>query len=346
MGLYTKIRRLGAGQFGEVWLAFHEGLGVHHAVKYVREENVTDPTEFFKEPQLLKRLEHPNIVKVQDAGRTEDGQLFIAMEHVPGGSIADRLKGKPLKLRRLKPIFCEALRGLDFAHTNGFIHRDIKPANILIGDTGYGKLSDFGLATRLDARGAASPYGYIAHLAPEVITTSETSILSDIYAMGVTLYRTSNGDSFLPAYNNLNELQDAIVNGEFPDRATYRLFVPKPLKTLINKAMQVEPAKRFQSADALRHALEQTVIECSWGERAMLKGTVWRSETERRILRLELAYAGDDLWNLETVRIIKPDGLPRRVRPFCLHSVRRNVAEEAVSRITTASVLGKPINNL
>ncbi len=330
MGQYSKIRRLGAGQFGEVWLAFHEGL--------------TDPTEFFKEPQLLKKLEHPSIVQVHDAGRTEDGQLFIAMEHIPGGSIADRLKGKPLKLRRLKPVFCEALRGLDFAHTKGFIHRDVKPANILIGATGYGKLSDFGLATRLNARGVASPYGYIAHLAPEVITTNETSILSDIYATGVTLYRATNGDSLLPEHNNSEELQDAIVNGEFPNRTAYRLYVPRALKTLINKAMHVEPAKRFQSADDLRHALEQTVIQCSWGESATSKGNVWRSETERRILRIELAYAGDNLWNLETVRTIKPDGLPRRIKSFCLQRVRRIVAEEAVSRITTASVSGKQLS--
>jgi eukaryotic-like serine/threonine-protein kinase len=343
MGYYTKIRRLGAGQFGEVWLSSHEGLGVHHAVKFVREENVTDPTEFFREPQLLKRLEHSNIVKVYDAGRTEDGQLFIAMEHIAAGSVADRLKGKPMKLRRIKSLFCEALRGLDFAHSKEFVHRDIKPANILVGPHGYGKLSDFGLATRLDTRGVASPYGYVAHLAPEVITANETSIKSDIYAMGVTLYRAVNGDSFLPEYNDIDGLREAIVNGEFPDRSAYRLYVPRPLRTLINKAMHVEPAKRFGSADALRYALEQTVIECSWTERSVSQGKIWTSETERRILRLELQYAGDDLWNLETFRTIKPNGSPRHIKSFCLRRARRNVAEEAVSQVTTASVCGKPL---
>ena len=108
--------------------------------------------------------------------------------------------------------------------------------------------------------------------------------------------------------------------------------------------MHFEPAKRFQSADALRYALEQAVIECSWSERAMSNGTVWNSETERRILRLELKYAGNNLWNLESIRIIKPNGLPRRIRSFCLQRVRRAVAEEAVSRITTAFVSGKPLD--
>lgn len=346
MGDYTRERRLGAGQFGEVRLAFHQGLGVRHAVKYVREENVPNPTQFFNELQLLKELEHPNIVKVEDAGRTQDGHLFIAMEYVPTGSVADRFRGKPVPLRRIKPLIGEALRGLEYAHARGYLHRDIKPANILIARGSIGKLSDFGLATRLRPGRIASPYGYVAHLAPEVITRGETSPLSDIYAVGITLYRLVNGDSYLSEFANEDEFLEAIKNGEFPDRKTYRIYIPRSLKTIINKAMNPDSSKRFQTAEELRHALEQVQLACSWREKVEKDRYEWRTETDQAILRVEMLYAGNKKWNVQTLRRWKKTDTVRHIRKLSLLKASKKQAQEAVSRITTSYVNGKQIKSL
>jgi eukaryotic-like serine/threonine-protein kinase len=346
MGDYVKIGRLGAGHFGEVWLAFHQALGVRHAVKYVPESNVENPTEFFKEPQLLKRLEHPNIVKVEDAGKTADGNLFIAMEYMRAGSLQDRFKGRPINMKRIKPLVCEALRGLQHAHDKGYIHRDIKPANILITKLGTGKISDFGLATSMSRTGAASPQGYLLHLAPEVITEDSTSILSDVYAVGMTLYRMINGDAYLRQYRTEDELDEAIIDGTFPDRRKYRLYVPQQLRKVINKALSVQPSGRYRSADQLRYALEQVRIERSWRETVEDNEIEWRSETTNDVIRVLMRYVGSDKWNVETTKMLKKTGASRRTNALCLRSATRTEARTAVEQITSGFASGKPPDGL
>lgn len=344
MGDYEKERELGAGQFGVVWLAFHKGLGIRHAVKFVREENVIDPTEFFREPQLLRQLEHPNIVKVEDAGRTADGELFIAMEYLRLGSVADRYKGRPVPLQRLKPIVCEALRGLEYAHHKGYIHRDIKPANVLIARGGNGRLSDFGLATKVDPGGTASPQGYIAHLAPEVVSSRRTSSLSDVYAMGVTLYRMVNGDSLLPRFRSMDDYLRAIEEGRYPDRDSYRVYVPKSLKRVINKAMHIDEHKRFQGAKELRVALEQTTLACSWREIVDKDSKSWTSDSDEfGSVAVKMRYSRDDTWNVETLRSRKRDADLRRVRALCATDLTEEDALSRVSLITTSFVNNAPI---
>jgi len=107
---------------------------------------------------------------------------------------------------------------VEYAHQRGYIHRDIKPGNILLTGEWKAKLSDFGLATSIPRGGTASPYGYLTHVAPEVLRTGSTSKASDIYALGVTAYRLINGDGFLPEISEHDEIQDLILSGKYPDR--------------------------------------------------------------------------------------------------------------------------------
>lgn len=289
---YERVFRLGAGAFGEVWLVNDRALGVERAVKFVQPGRISHATNFYEEPQTLRELRHTNIVAVEDAGRETDGSLYIAMEYLPSGSIQDLAKGGILPIRQAVRLVIETCRGLEYVHNAGFIHRDIKPANVLIGTSGEAKLSDFGLAARMDARGQASPVGYVTHLAPEVIEGGETSRLSDVYALGVTLYRLVNGDAFLPAFPDVAELERAIVAGKYPPRTVHREFVPARLKRAMTKAMNLDPAKRFASAAEFRHALEQVSLCCDWEVHAISNGRRWTASTQNNDFEATLTRSG------------------------------------------------------
>lgn len=261
---YERIERLGEGNFGEVWLVYDRALGVKRAVKYVTASRIHDPTNFYQEPRALMALRHDHIVRVEDSGKLPDGTLYISMEYLPKGSAHAVFRGRPVPLSRAAKLLEDVCWALEYAHTKGFIHRDIKPANILIGRKGEGKLSDFGLATKVPRGDCASPYGYITHLAPEVIKDGKTSPLTDIYALGVTAYRLINGDGFLPQVPNQQVLFDMIIKGQYPDRTYYRPYVPPKLKSLVNKCMNVDPEQRFDSPSLFRLALERIPIACDW----------------------------------------------------------------------------------
>jgi serine/threonine protein kinase len=212
------------------------------------------------------------------------------MDHCRRGSIESRYKGRALALKKVRKILVDILRGLEYAHANKILHRDIKPANILCKSAADYMLSDFGLAVRL---GSATPdkiYGYVSHLAPEVITQGRFGEAADVFAAGVTGYRLINGDSMIAAFSTLQELKDRIVRGIHPRRDKYKIYVPRNLRAVINKALEIDPACRFHSAKEFRHALEQVSIHCSWRENAVKDGTHWITEergtvTEVRVLR-------------------------------------------------------------
>ena len=272
MADYEKIKRLGAGTFGVVWLVKDRALGVNRALKIVNSNRISNPTNFYHEPQTLRQLKHPNIVAVEDAGITPAGNLYIAMEYIRRGSIEDIAKGGIFPLRHAIEVIEDTCRGIEYAHNQQYIHRDIKPANILLTHQGRAKVSDFGLATRAHSDGTASAYGYIAHLAPEVLTSGTTSKRSDIYAMGVTLYRLVNGDAYLPDLRPEDDLETMIIEGKYPNRRHYRSFIPQRLRVIINKAMNTDSDSRYTSASELRQALEHVSIKCDWESEAVRDG--------------------------------------------------------------------------
>ena len=254
-------KRLGRGYFGEVWLVVDLGLQIERAIKIIRPSKIPDHSNFFREAQLLRKVAHPNVVQVEETGTLENGNIYVAMEFLPKGSVEDEVAGANIALTRGKTIMIDMLRGLHHAHTEGVIHRDIKPANILLGNNREGKLSDFGLAIDVkDVRSAigANQYDYLKHLAPEVMANKKHSILSDIYSCGLTFYRLVNGDSYLQGFSA--DIHNLVLSGKFPDRKKYRDFVPTVLRKIINKAMNIDPSKRYDSAEKRRHAIEKIEI--------------------------------------------------------------------------------------
>lgn len=335
-------RRLGAGYFGEVWLAYDTGLGTNRAVKLIPPDRVLDKTNFFLEAQILKAVEHPNIVRVEEAGTLTDGRIYVAMEFLEKGSLDDEARGSYVLLTRAQRVMIDMLRGLEYAHTKGIIHRDIKPANILIGAASEAKLSDFGLAVTVGgALGAIAvrDYAYTLHQAPEVASIKDFSVSSDIYASGVTLYRLVNGDSYLPALP-MPLIRAGTLAGKFPDRSKYREFVPRSLIQLINKAMNVDPKKRFFSANEMRHALEQIQICMNWQEQSFVRGIRWTSAWQNRFYELERTRLPAGKYDV-SLRSGVSRSAARRVTKACSTQLDERAAVKACKKILQDIVLGR-----
>lgn len=335
-------KRLGAGHFGEVWHAIDLGLNAECALKCIPPNKVINKNNFYQEAQTLKAAEHPNIVKVNETGKLDDGRIYVSMEYLAKGSLEDEAEGAYVPLRRAKRVMCDVLRGLEYAHEQNIVHRDIKPANILIGDNGEGKLSDFGLALPslkgLDLS-AVKGYQYLLHLAPEVTTFSEHDELADVYAAGVTMYRLVNGDSYLPVLDPMEAVRSARA-GEYPNRKHYRGFVPISIKKFINKAIEVDPGKRFQSAEEMRRALEAVPIAMDWKESNFAQGRRWAGSDGKRDLEVSRIQAANGTWTLEVKKAGKGKAL-RRDTSMCKAGLEEKQAMREAYRVLQKFVTGK-----
>lgn len=326
--------RLGSGYFGEVWRAIDKGLGCEVALKCIPPDKIINSTNLHQEAQTLKASEHANIVKVIETGTLSDGRVYVSMEYLSRGSVEDEASGALLGLPRAKQLMIDVLRGLAHAHSQGIVHRDVKPANIMVGNSGEGKLSDFGLAVfdiaSIDA-GQFRQYQYRLHLAPEVRKMKDYTPLSDVYACGVTLYRLVNGDTYLPSID-LGEATRRARRGEFPPRDRYRYFVPTSARKLINKAISVDPGSRFQSADEMRHALEQQSLLVAWTEREIHGGTMWEGDSgEEKKFSLLLIQGSDSKWRIE-YKVGRAGNLRRRTAD-CYEGLKKAEAHQLARRI-------------
>lgn len=328
-------RRLGSGYFGEVWHAIETGLGHEVALKCIQREKIVNQGNFFQEAQALKASQHPNIVHVYDTGTLDDGRIYVSMEYLRSGSVEDEAQGAPLPLSRAKRLMVDVLRDLGHAHARGIVHRDIKPANILIGNTGEGKLSDFGLALpNIQGLNIAQlkQYQYVLHLAPEVRSIQDYTQLSDIYACGVTLYRMVNGDRTLP---QMPPAQAHLLarRGTFPPRNGYREFVPQALKRMINKAINVNPSAWYQSADEMRHALEHQPLCVDWEESQAPARYTWTGQGSNSLHYEIVKYQQPDgRWAVDTRRGNSSAGL-RRLGRLCAADLRKQDADKRARRI-------------
>ena len=194
-------RELGRGGMGVVWLAHDLTLDRPVALKLIRLEHAdeTGRARFVREARSATKLSHPNVVTVYEAG-THDGELYIAMEYIPGTTLRDMLaRGGPLPVPRFARLAADLAGALAAAHARGILHRDIKPGNVLVAPDGTAKLADFGLARSLDIEAddqttiekltkSGAVMGTPAYLAPEQLVGSPADERSDLFALGLLLY--------------------------------------------------------------------------------------------------------------------------------------------------------------
>lgn len=264
---YEIVNKLGAGHFGSVYLAHDRALDCRKAIKVL---NVKDPSSFMnelEEAQILNKLKHKHIVEINEANVFDVNntpKVVIDMELIDGGSLEDRLLDEHVTTTESVGYCINILFALEYSHGNNILHRDIKPANIMLCGNSA-KLSDFGLATALAGAYAGSPKGYITHLAPETFSKGETTKLTDIFSVGITLYRIlCNITNWRDKIASLPNLEKEIRKGSLIKVMGYPTYVPSKLKRIVAKACNPDPTKRYQSSREMRQALERLESSISW----------------------------------------------------------------------------------
>jgi len=304
---YEKIRRIDGGQ-GKNSLGVFEALDVQLdrriAVKEIaKQEFGRDTKSYFSEAQAMFRSAHPNVVPIIVAVETQE-VVALCMPLYSRGCLANRIVENPLPVRDVLRVAQQAIAGLSAIHAGGTIHFDVKPTNILFSDDGVAMIADFGQARESgpEAVTLLPPRMYVPATPPESFVNGwRGTVESDVYQMGVTLYRAVNGDrhfnDLFDSIEGRDELRTAVCSGEFPDRKQFLPHVPQQLRRIIRKAMHVDPTCRFASAVDLGNALARVQVQHNWECNCGPGGTIsWTCERSGQSnLLVELRGAGE-LW--------------------------------------------------
>jgi eukaryotic-like serine/threonine-protein kinase len=268
---YHLIRNLDSGNFGQVWLADDISVDRNVAVK-VLDSSMVPIAEQLIEAQIGNQLDHSNLVKVLYADVISfrgDKIVIIAMEYFINGSIIHKLNNRGfIPIHDAIRYLTDVLRGLEYLHGKNFLHGDIKPKNILIGFADEGLLTDYGISCSApNLIPVPSKNAYMLHIAPETRQFNQISVQTDIYQLGMTAFRLLNGNLILKQiFENVGKdgYYDLIIKGKLITTEIFLPFIPRNLKSIINKATHVDPSKRFQSALEMRRALERLKYHGYW----------------------------------------------------------------------------------
>jgi PAS domain S-box-containing protein len=280
IGPYAVLEEVGRGGMGAVYKARDERLGRLLALKMIRSagHDAAAAARFLREARAVAALQHPNIVQVYDVG-IDAGQPYIALEYCGGGSLADQRDGTPWPPRHAARVIQLLAQAMDCAHQTGVIHRDLKPANVLLTTDGVPKITDFGLAKRLEEDVGQTQTGDIvgtpSYMSPEQAEGKTRLIgqLSDVYALGAILYELLTGRPPFQAATPLDTLLQ-VLEGEPVAPRRLQPQTPPDLEIICLKCLQKEPGRRYPSAGALAEDLERflegrpvTAAPAGWGRR-------------------------------------------------------------------------------
>ena len=254
---YVLSGLLGGGGMGKVYLACDEVLDRDVALKVLREQYAEDEEfveRFEREAKAAASLNYPHIVSVYDRGRTQDGTYYIAMEHVPGGTLKDRiLKEGPLDPDEAARIGAQVADALGVAHASGIIHRDVKPQNVLLTAAGDAKVADFGIARAASATSLSNSslvLGTAKYMSPEQAMGDPTGPESDLYSLGVVLYETLTGQVPFDADSAVGVAMKHVT--ELPrSPREQNPAVPQTLDAVVMKLLEKRPEDRYPGAAEL-----------------------------------------------------------------------------------------------
>lgn len=286
--------RFAEGHFGDVHMGFdpiHGKVAVKVLKKIVGESDadwVARGAELLEEGQNLKKASHSNIVQVLNVlSHEKTGAIHLVVEFCEGGSLEGLYKIGSIKLQRIRSIAGQVCSGLSAIHGSGLIHRDIKPGNILL-DKGKAKIGDFGLVSDRLIFGYASAVGYVDHLAPEVHSHGITSIRTDVWALGMTIYRLLNGHDYYAANVGSRDIPAMIARGNFAAKLPWAPHIPDQWRRLVRKAMNDASDRRFASANEFNEAVAKLSIEPDWAWKTTAREETWTRMDKGRTITVTL----------------------------------------------------------
>jgi serine/threonine-protein kinase len=254
---YEILGELGRGGMGVVYKARQPRLNRIVALKCILSgghAGEVDRTRFRTEAEAIARLQHPHIVQVYEIGEQE-GTPFIALEFCEGGSLEQKVHGQPLPPDEAARLIEALARAMHHAHEHHVVHRDLKPANVLLTADGQPKITDFGLARKLDEAGctqSGATMGTPSYMAPEQAggKTKQVGPAADVYALGAILYELLTGRPPFKASSALDTMMQVVTDEPIPPRQWNRR-VPGDLETICLKCLEKDPQRRYASAAAL-----------------------------------------------------------------------------------------------
>jgi serine/threonine-protein kinase len=297
---YELVRKIGAGGSGVVFLANDTLLQRPVVIKLLKRGNLTIEqmrATQLREARLASAIDHPNVCAIYEVGEApaesgEGAEAYIVMQYVPGKSLDKLIAEGPSSLELVLSAGIQISDGLSAAHTLGIFHRDLKPANVMLTDGGLIKILDFGLARRLaldktdfDPSGPADKRnlppmgatytargGTIAYMAPEQFVTGQSSVQSDIFALGLILFELATGRHPFhrpdaPDFQSIRAIQ-------FADPPSIREIAPQlpvELESVILRCLEKQPSARFAAAADIRESLK-TIMRSMQLDAALMTG--------------------------------------------------------------------------
>ena len=315
---YQIVREIGLDSSGQrrgrnsrVYLANERSLKGKVAVKEIDKAAFPNPDDYFNEAGKMFEVASPHVVPVQYMCDQND-KVALVMKYFARGSLADAIETGPLRPSQVVKVGQEVLSGIARIHNADTIHFDIKPSNVLFSNTKVSMVADFGQARTLRPDGTVDwPRMYSRGLPPEWYSSSAGTARSDIYQVGLTLYRAANGDPFFQeqAPTLDSEMCDQTVAGTFPDRNKWLPHVPKRLRTVIRRALSVVPTDRYASPEEFQNALTfgghdwMTAIDPASGE------IEWRAHPQAKAEIIVRLTRKSDRWGVSLYK-----GSPKRRR--------------------------------
>ena len=264
VGDYELLEEIARGGMGVVYKARQISLGRTVAVKMILAGNLAtkaDHDRFHQEAEAAALLDHPNILPVFEVGEQE-GQHYFSMGYVDGQSLAARLAEGPLPPREAAELVATVAEAVDYAHRQGVVHRDIKPSNILLDKKGRPRVTDFGLAKRLQGGSELTTTGQIlgtpSYMAPEQAAgqAGAAGPAADVYSLGALLYTALSGRPPFQAATPL-ETMHQVLEREPVVLRKLNAAVPRDLETIVLKCLEKLAPRRYATAQALADDLRR-----------------------------------------------------------------------------------------
>jgi eukaryotic-like serine/threonine-protein kinase len=271
-GRYEIQARIGEGGMGVVYKARQTSIDRVIALKMLNQQMAQDPTwvqRFYNEAKACSRLQHPNTIRMFDFGQTTDGRLFMTMEFLDGVALRTALQNGPMAPQRVVKILIQCCASLAEAHSIGIIHRDIKPDNVFLlnmaGSPDFVKLLDFSVAKLLEGDRMSTQAGVVfgtpQYMSPEQGRGLPLDARSDLYALGILAFEMLTGTVPYNDENPMTVIQMHIRSEVPPMPQT----VPYSVQAIVRRAMEKDPARRYQSSGEMMQHCQQVFSELNQG---------------------------------------------------------------------------------